>query len=160
MEIDLKSFKVFEMAYTWEKVPKSNICPVPLSEQFYDEYTRIYNECFYDMRMALDIEPYNYYSSFQQLNEKRENIFLLVENEVLIGSVACFGTEIDDLIVNRDYQGRGYGRSLLLWAIAHIRTYTSEPITLHVAEWNQRAVKLYLQNGFEITATKVIERDK
>ncbi len=37
------------------------------------------------------------------------------------------------------------------WAIHHIRTYTDDPITIHVAEWNQNAIKLYMKNGFVVT---------
>ena len=65
-------------------------------------------------------------------------------------SNACFGCEIDDLIVNKEYQRRGYGALLLNWAVSHIRELSREPITLHAAEWNQSAVKLYLKNGFVI----------
>ena len=68
-----------------------------------------------------------------------------------IGSVGCYGAEIDDLIVNKQFQNKGYGKTLLLWAVHHIRTYTDEPITIHVAEWNQNAVKLYMKNGFVVT---------
>ena len=110
------------------------------------------------MRKALDIEPYNFYSDIRQLNGKKEGIFLIIDGDAVIGSVGCFGTEIDDLIVAKKYQGRGYGKRLLLWATEHIREYTGEPITLRVAEWNQRAVKLYTQNGFVIKSKDEIKR--
>ena len=156
----MKSFKVFEMTYTGKKIPKTDIIPIPFEDRYYSEYERIYNECFFDMRKALDIEPYSFYSDISQLEAKKNNIFLLIIEEVLIGSIACYDIEIDDLIVNPDYQGRGYGKALLNWAISHIIAYSAEPITLHVAEWNQKAIKLYLQIGFEITKTEIIERDK
>ena len=77
------------------------------------------------------------------------------ENEI-IGSVACYGNEIDDLIVNKKYQHKGYGRQLLLWGMNHIRVKNDEPILLHVAEWNQDALRLYQNTGFEITNTERI----
>ena len=63
---------------------------------------------------------------------------------------AIKGEEIDDLIVNPKFQGKGYGKQLLLWALEHVDT---ERVILHVAEWNKRAVKLYTKNGFEIIET-------
>ena len=39
---------------------------------------------------------------------------------------------------------------MLFWGINHIKEQGYEEIILHVAEWNQNAVKLYLKNGFRI----------
>ena len=138
------------MEYTGNPVADPGIELIPFCDSFYPQYERIYNECFFDMRKALNIEPYDFYSDISQLQTKKENIFLLVENDIIIGSVGCFGCEIDDLIVNKQYQRRGYGALLLNWAVSHIRELSREPITLHAAEWNQSAVKLYLRNGFVI----------
>lgn len=123
----------------------------PFNEKYYSQYERIYNECFYEMRQELDIEPYNFYSDIDQIRDKMNDLFLLLHNETIIGSVGCYGTEIDDLIVNKKYQNKGYGKTLLRWAIHHIRTYSDAPIKLHVAEWNQNALRLYESNGFIIT---------
>lgn len=71
-----------------------------------------------------------------------------------IGSVACYGSEIDDLIVNKKYQNKGYGKQLLLWGMNHIRQISNGPILLHVAKWNEKALKLYEKVGFNITNTE------
>jgi ribosomal protein S18 acetylase RimI-like enzyme len=138
----------YEMQYTGGKV-ESNLSLIPYSDEFYNDYRKIYNECFYDMRSALDIEPYNWYSSNEQIVDKKNNIYLWVQDNELIGSVACYGNEIDDLIVNKKFQGRGYGTKLLMWAINHIQHLNELPITLHVAKWNTAAVNLYEKNSFE-----------
>ena len=153
----MKSFFVYEMEYTGTVPEKAEIEMIPFHDRYYSQDERIYNECFYVMRKVLDIEPYNFLSDIRQLSDKK-NIFLLVDDEVIIGSVSCFGAEIDDLIVNKKYQGRGYGKKLLMWAIGHIREYTREPVTLRVAEWNKRAAELYLQNGFVIKSKEEIKR--
>lgn len=41
------------------------------------------------------------------------NIFMLTHNETIIGSVGCYGMEIDDLFVNKQFQNKGYGKMLL-----------------------------------------------
>ena len=93
-------------------------------------------------------------SDYEQIREKSKDIFLLVSGEEIIGSVACYGSEIDDLIVNKKFQNKGYGKQLLLWGMNHIRQISNGPILLHVAKWNEKALKLYEKVGFNITNTE------
>lgn len=46
--------------------------------------------------------------------------------EELIGSVACYGNEIDDLFVVGAYRHKGYGKQLLIWAMDHIASSGSQ----------------------------------
>ena len=138
----------YEMEYIGGKV-QSDIELITFREEYFEEYKNIYNECFYDMRKTLDIKPYYFYSSIEELRDKKERIFILKENNELIGSVAILDNEIDDLIVNKKYQGKGYGKKLLLYAINKMQNLKVEKITLHVAKWNEKAVKLYENSGFK-----------
>lgn len=146
----------YEMKLNKSKVDAPNISCIPFPKPYFEEYKRIYNECFYDMRKALDIEPHDFLHDYEQIVDKSADIFLLVDKEEIIGSVACYGNEIDDLIVNRKFQRQGYGKQLLLWAIRHIRERNDEPITLHVADWNQGAIMLYEKCGFEIVKAEKV----
>ena len=121
---------------------------VPFQEQYWNEYRKIYNECFYEMRKALEVEPVNFYSDYSQIKDKVNDVFLYLQDGVIAGAVSCYGNELDDLIVEKSFQGQGIGQKLLLWGMHHIRQQGYEEILLHVAEWNQNAVKLYLKNGF------------
>ena len=105
----------------------------------------------FEMRKALDRKTYNFLSDYKKIREKSKDIFLLMSGEEIIGSVACYGNEIDDLIVNAKYQNRGYGKQLLLWGMNYIRQISNEPISLHVAKWNEKALRLYEKAGFDIT---------
>ncbi|MBO4877924.1 MAG: GNAT family N-acetyltransferase [Ruminococcus sp.] len=154
----MKEFRVHEMEYTGKRIQAEILPLIPFRDSFYPQYERLYNECFGDMRKALEIKPYDFLSDIRQLDGKKEDIFLLTEGGTLIGGVACYGTEIDDLFVSREHQGKGYGRMLLIWAVNHIREHTDEPVTLHVAEWNRRAADLYISNGFVIRKTELIKR--
>ena len=155
----MKSFYAYELQYTEKDSIIDEVSITPFSEKYYSQYKLIYNECFYEMRESLDIQPYNFYSDIDQIRDKMANIFMLIHNETLIGSVGCYDAEIDDLFVNKQFQNKGYGRTLLLWAIHHIRIYTDKPITIHVAEWNQNALKLYMKNGFVVAKRIKIVRD-
>ena len=140
----------YEMKYANDSVEKSDIVCIPFQLKYFQEYMRIYNECFYEMRKALDIQPYNFLNNYEQIVEKVKDIYLLVNREEIIGSIACYGNEIDDLIVNKTFQHRGYDKQLLLWGMQRIRENSNEPITLHVAKWNNDALMLYKKVGFEI----------
>ena len=145
---------VHEMSYAHEMIEKTSIHCVSFTKSMFEEYKSIYNACFYDMRKALEIEPYDYLHDFEQISEKANNIYVLFQGNELIGSVACYGNEVDDLIVNPRFQRCGYGRHLLLWGMRKIRETTSGPIVLHVAAWNEKAIALYRSTGFEIVSTK------
>lgn len=74
----------------------------------------------------------------------------------LTGSVAIYGNEIDDLIVAKQYQQKGYGQGLLRFAVAHMQREDISPIMLHVADWNRGAMELYTKNGFRIIKTEIV----
>ncbi len=106
---------------------------------------KIYNDCFYKMRKALEVEPINFYYAYSQIKDKVNDIFLYLQNGMIVGAVSCYGHELDDLIVEKSFQGQGIGQKLLSWGMHHIKEQGYKEIILHVAEWNQNAVKLYLK---------------
>lgn len=146
----MKEIIVYEMLYNKALKYQNDIICVPFQKEYWNEYMKIYNECFYKMRKALEIEPINFYYDYSQIKDKIKDIFLYLQNGAIIGAVSCYENELDDLIVEKSFQGQGLGQKLLFWGINHIKEQGYEEIILHVAEWNQNAVKLYLKNGFSI----------
>lgn len=144
----MKEIIAYEMIYNKALKYQNDIICVPFQKEYWNEYQKIYNECFYKMRKALEVEPINFYYDYSQIKDKINDIFLFLQNGVIIGAVSCYENEIDDLIVEQSFQGQGIGQKLLLWGMNHIKEQGYEEIILHVAEWNQNAVKLYLKNGF------------
>ncbi|MBQ6042261.1 MAG: GNAT family N-acetyltransferase [Oscillospiraceae bacterium] len=147
----MQPFFVYTMKYAGGEITEPVPDMIPLRTEFDEQYLRIYNECFYEMRRALDIRPYNVYACVQAFDEKRAHTFLLTDGETIIGSVACCGMMIDDLIVNPQYRRMGYGKQLLTWAIRYLQMHGAPEVMLQAAAWNQNAVQLYLQSGFVIT---------
>lgn len=150
----MKEIIAYEMSFSTENlmpgVYKGEIICVPFREKYWKEYMQIYNACFYEMRKSLEIEPVNFYSDYAQMKDKRKDTFLYIKNGIIIGAVSCYGNELDDLIVAKSFQGQGFGKELLLWGMNHIKEQGYDEIILHVAEWNQKAVRLYLKTGFYI----------
>ncbi len=146
----MKEIIAYEMIYDKAVEYQDNIICIPFQEIYWDEYMKIYNDCFYKMRKALEVEPINFYYAYSQIKDKVNDIFLYLQNGMIVGAVSCYGNELDDLIVEKSFQGQGIGQKLLSWGMHHIKEEGYEEIILHVAEWNQNAVKLYLKNGFRI----------
>lgn len=146
----MKQIIAYEMIYNKALKYQNDIICVPFQKEYWNEYMKIYNECFYKMRKALEVEPINFYYDYSQIKDRIKDIFLYLQDGVIIGAVSCYENELDDLIVEKSFQGQGIGQKLLFWGINHIKEQGYDEIILHVAEWNQNAVKLYLKNGFSI----------
>ena len=108
------------------------------------------------MRIALQRFPIECCGSREELERKKEEIYILEIDGKIIGSVAIYGNEIDDLVVEKSFQGMGYGTALLRFAVSSLQSNHTSPIILHVADWNQSALKIYLKNGFSIVKTEEI----
>jgi len=146
----------YTMEYTGFPINSSLTSLTQFEEKYYEEYKTIYEDCFYKMRKALCLEPYNDCDSLEQLLAKKEDIYLLVVDNKLIGSVAVYGNEIDDLIVSQNFQNQGYGKKLLLFGVALLQRKNISPIILGVAEWNQKAITLYKNNGFVVSKIETV----
>ena len=88
--------------------------------------------------------------------EKASDIYIFTRGNELVGAVACYGNEIDDLFVSESNLRHGYGRKLLIWALNQIASRGYKKCVVHVAEWNQGAVRMYLNEGFEIVKKEII----
>ena len=71
----------YEMRFQKDIIEQSNISCVSFEEKYFSTYMHIYNECFFEMRKTLNIEPYNFLNDYEQIKEKSKDIYLLVENE-------------------------------------------------------------------------------
>ncbi len=150
------SFSVYEMRRSCNEIPPVGICCIPFDKQYLEQYRTGYNAAFRPMREALDIKPYDWYHDSSKIWDKSADIFIFVKGKDLIGSVACYGNEIDDLFVCEGGRHQGYGKQLLIWAMDHIASLGYDELVLHVAEWNQKAVQMYMNYGFRIVKTDVI----
>ena len=98
---------------------------------------KIYNECLYKMKKALEVELIKFYYDYYWIEDKIKDVFLYLQNGAIIGAVSCYENELDDLIAEKSFQGQGIGQKSLFWGINHIKEKGYEEIILHVAEWNQ-----------------------
>lgn len=146
----MREIIAYEMSFKGSLAYSGDLSCIPFEEKYWNEYMKIYNECFYEMRKALEIKPLNFYSDYSQMKDKADSTFLYLQNEAICGAVSFYGNELDDLIVGKPFQNQGLGQKLLLWGMNHIKEQGYDEIILHAAEWNQNAVRLYLKNGFTV----------
>ena len=132
---------VHTMAYSREERVQSRLRVRHYADRDFDAYQKTYNECFSAMRTALQRFPIDCCDSRENLEKKRDQIFVL---------------EIDDLIVAKAFQRKGHGRALLRFAVSRLQGMGISPIVLHVADWNQGAIRMYLKNGFSIVKTEIV----
>lgn len=138
--------------------PNYNLKFVPYEDKYFEQYAEGLRTSFYELRKTNDFQPY----LCCELNEdkrkeflgNKENIFLLLDSEKLVASVIVNNNGlIDDVFVQQSYQGQGYGKKLMQFAINKAIGYGSSSISISAIDWNTRALNLYQSLGFHIEQT-------
>jgi GNAT superfamily N-acetyltransferase len=144
--------------YHGSEQPKSSLNFVQYEDKYFEQYAEGIRTSFYELRKSNDFQPY----LCCELNEEKrkefldnkENLFLLLNNEKLIASVIVYNNgSIGDIFVLPSYQGKGYGKKSMQFAINKAIEYGGNCISLSAIEWNTRAVNLYQSLGFDIEQT-------
>jgi ribosomal protein S18 acetylase RimI-like enzyme len=150
-------FNMYEMEYKGSTV-QSNLPLIPFEEKYYEQYENLIDDCFYEMRKALNIQPYDKFcASLEEVMKQKENIYLLPEGDEIICAVSCLENEIGNVAVNLKYQRQGYGRKLMEFALGYMQKRGDSPIKLTVTKWNKNAIALYEKLGFEITEETTVK---
>jgi len=144
-------FDMYEMEYRGGAVD-SDFPLIPFDEKFYEQYVKLIDDCYFEMRKARNIRPYEKHSySLDGPLKLCENTFLYLVDGEIICAVSCFGNEIGTVAVNIKYQRQGYGRRLVRFAIDRMQKRGVSPIKLTVTKLNRNAISLYESLGFVIT---------
>lgn len=64
---------------------------------------------------------------------------------------------ITELVVDKDFRGKGIGKELLLKMKKHLKSNGCEKIMIAVFGYNESAIKFYKENGFHIRMLDMIE---
>ncbi|MBQ5726356.1 MAG: GNAT family N-acetyltransferase [Alistipes sp.] len=103
----------------------------------------------------------------QIISDKASRLFLLYSDNTVAGMLtlgiysAPTGRKawVEDVVVDSQYRGRGFGQQLVQYAISCVRTLS--PVTLMLTSNPQRteANALYRREGFEQRCTNVYKMD-
>lgn len=147
-----------DLFYNGSEQPKSDLRFVTYEDKYFEQYAEGLRTSFYEMRKENDFQPYlccelNKEKREEFLNNK-DNLFLLLNNENLIASVIVYNNgDLDDIFVVQSYQGKGYGKIIVQFAINKAINGGINNIRLRAIEWNKRALNLYRSLGFDIVQT-------
>jgi ribosomal protein S18 acetylase RimI-like enzyme len=121
-------------------------------DKFYEQYREIKNDCYYEIQVTNDIHPYISPPSVAErteLQRNKENIYLVLDNDQIMASVTIGKGTIDNLMVNKTYQGRGLGKKSMQFAMNHLLNNGYDEIRICYMEGNTKAEKLYHSLGFK-----------
>ncbi|GEM_PF-123141 len=94
-----------------------------------------------------DIHPFEDHVFFlNHVLNKENEIYIAVDGNKVAGIVAFNESEVNQLYIHIDYQGRGLGKKLLELAKAN----SIGRLTLYTFEVNKKAQRFYEKNGFKI----------
>jgi len=153
-----KWYGELKLYYHGSEQPKSNLKFVPYEDKYFEQYAEGLRTSFYELRKVNDFQPY----FCCELNEEKRkefidnksNLFLLLDNEKLIASVIVYNNGIiDDVYVLPSYQGKGYGKKTMQFAINKAIENGSNHTSIGAIDWNTRALNLYQSLGFDIVQT-------
>lgn len=130
----------------------------------------------------MDIEGYNivgegyrdkyFEKTLEEVEKCNGKILLYKDNEKIVGLIvgiinnddtirydfkAPKRGRITELVVDKDYRGKGIGKELLLKMKEHLKSNGCEKIMIAVFGYNESAIKFYKENGFHIRMLDMIE---
>jgi len=153
-----KWYVELDLYYHGSEQPKSDLKFVPYEDKYFEQYAEGLRTSFYELRKKNDFKPY----VCCELNEEKRkefldnknNLFLLLDSEKLIASINVNNNGLlDDLFVLPLFQGNGYGKKIVQFAINQAIKNGSNSISLVAIDWNTRALNLYQSLGFNIVQT-------
>lgn len=151
-----KWYVSYDLCYKGEMQPESNVEVLKYEEKYYEQYARGIQDSFYEQRRENDFKPYRCFEDEENRQLTLNNtkyIYVVLDSDELVASVLIKDGQIDDAFVIPSYQGGGYGRKIMQFAINKALNEGAQNIKLNAVGWNIRAVSLYKSLGFEIAQT-------
>lgn len=151
------------MVYEGWLKEESYIKFVNYEDKYYEDYIKVLADVFYELRVANDIKPYICYPISDEDRENvlrnKDNIYLSLSGDgEIISTVNINGGYIDELVVNKNYKGRGIGKETIKFAINKCIKSGVDTISLEVVEWNNKAFHIYKNHGFKVVKKINFER--
>ena len=88
------------------------------------------------------------------LKDPKEHVHILYRGEMAVGYISIrefsYSAEVSHVAIVKRFQGRGYGRRLLMFAVRKARALGKEKLGLSVRNYNFGAVRLYTSLGFMV----------
>ena len=99
------------------------------------------------------LEHKNYFDKV--VGEKKYDVYIALAGKKIIGMIAFTVSEVNQLYIHNDHQGKGLGKKLLDMA----KNKSSGTLVLFTFEVNQKAQKFYERNGFKKIGESAINQE-
>lgn len=133
------------------------------------ELCRLLEELF-SMEKEFEPDSGKQENGIKKIMESSSTGFIAVikENEKIIGMVnilyvvSTFLGEkaaiLEDMIIDREYRGKGYGTKLIKYAVEEAEKRGAKRVTLLTDDTNESAIKFYEKNGFKKSEMQVMRK--
>ncbi len=123
-----------------------------------ERYSHIWGKSFVPLRIKLGFEVADNIENnpdfakkvFEGTNKDGAFYGYLVDGKI-VGVAFADGSEVDEISIDPEFQGKGYGRQLLRGIVNDLLSKHKEVI-IGVAEINKKAYNLYMSEGFKVTS--------
>ncbi|MBQ9314049.1 MAG: GNAT family N-acetyltransferase [Clostridia bacterium] len=148
-EDDVKDLLVELQEYLAEiDKEKLNICTKEYRDKYFEDTMKIVTESQGKIFLELD-------------NEKAIGLCIGIinnEKEERYDFIAPRRGRIKELVVSKNYRGKGYGKKLLEYTKEYLKSVGCEFILIAVLSYNENAKRLYEANGFHARLEDMIEK--
>ena len=160
-------FRLHSMRYDGPDFGPSTLKPIPYEDNMFEDFVRLTNDGFRELRRQSNIEPADCYPpGFEEEQERKDklddkdNIFLFYEGGKAIGYTQLGPDYIDTITVDESYRGRGLGRKITELSVTLLRQRGVTTVSLGVLDVNTVARNLYESLGFQFVETQEFARAK
>jgi ribosomal protein S18 acetylase RimI-like enzyme len=152
-------FSYYKLKYNGGKYSEPVLNVKKYEDEYYIQEISLESESFSKLRKENNIAPHNWYLSASESTLekhrkkrllKRDNFYLFFEESEIVGAAIINNADINMLFVNVKYQGQGYGRKILEFAVNRGLEQNSNGVDIEVLANNEKALGLYTSTGFEI----------
>lgn len=120
---------------------------IPYEEKYADQAVKMWRDSKYQAIRQEEIHSFESHVYFlNHILPKDYQVELALWGEEVVGIIAYNESEINQLYIHNDHQGKGIGKSLLQKA----KDQSSGRLTLYTFERNKKAQRFYEKNGFKI----------
>lgn len=150
-------FDTHNMSYSGTYNHTTELTVSPYSDEWFETYVDCLNACFYDLREANDVTPFDCMSkddvTRKDMLSIKDHVCIFQHEGKFVGSVYLNEGLIDDVIVPIHLQGKGYGKKIVQYAMNEALKNGIKTVRLDVLDWNKRAFQMYQALGFKTTQT-------
>jgi ribosomal protein S18 acetylase RimI-like enzyme len=129
------------------RLDQNKVIIIPYESKYAEQTVKMWRDSKYKAIGQKEVHSFESHVYFlNNILHKEYRVDIALWNERVVGIIAYNESEINQLYIHNDHQGKGIGKSLLKKA----KEQSSGRLTLYTFEINKKAQLFYEMNGFKI----------